>query len=114
MPRDVRIITGHGPDYTIEELQDCEMMLRSSLNVVCEAMQKGMSVEVMKRTRLLEEWKDYETGFFSCDEWISMIYQSLLHRSNLISIKSARDSTSSWCGSAMMVAVICALRSGLV
>ena len=87
MPLDVRIIVAHGPDYTIKELQAYETMVRSSLNVIRDAMQKDMSVEAMQQAHLLEEWEEYSHGFFSCDEWINMIYQSLLHQSNPASKK---------------------------
>lgn len=83
MPPDVRIVTGHGPDYTIEELLAYEKMVRSSLHTVRDAMQKGLSVEAMQEAHLLNEWKEYGRGFFSCDEWINMIYQSLIHQTKL-------------------------------
>jgi len=83
MPSDVRIVTGHGPDYTIEELLAYEKMVRSSLHTIRNAMQKGLSVEAMQEAHLLKECKEYGRGFFSCDEWINMIYQSLIDQSNL-------------------------------
>lgn len=92
MPSDVRIIIGHGPDYTIEQLKTYETMIRSSLNVVRDAMQNVVSVESMQQDNLLEEWKDYSHGFFSCDEWINMIYQSLIYKSNH-SLKNSKQWT---------------------
>lgn len=83
MPLDVRIIVGHGPDYTIKELLAYETMVRSSLNAVRDAMQNNTSVEAMQQANILEEWREYGNGIFSCDEWINMIYQSLIYRSNL-------------------------------
>lgn len=83
MPSDVRIIAGHGPDYTIKRLKTYETMIRSSMNAVRDAMQKDMNVEAMQQANILEEWEDFGNGFFSCDEWINMIYQSLIYRPNL-------------------------------
>jgi cyclase len=81
MPQDVTIITGHGPDYTIKELQAYETMVRSSLDAVRNAMQKRWTLKAMLEADLLKEWEEYSHGFFSRDEWIEMIYQSLLHHS---------------------------------
>lgn len=83
MPTDVRIIAGHGPDYTIEQLKAYEIMVRSSLNAVRNAIQNNMSVEEMQQANILGEWIEYSNGFFSCDEWINMIYQSLVYQYNL-------------------------------
>jgi len=83
VPSDVRIIAGHGPDYTVEQLKSYERMIDSSLRIVRDAKQQDMPLEAMQQAHLLKEWEDYSYGFFSCDEWINMIYQSLLHRSNL-------------------------------
>ena len=83
MPPDVRIVVGHGPDYTMDELKAYEKMVRSSLGAVRKAMQKNISVDAMQRNHLLKEWESYSHGFFSCDEWIRMIYQSLIYGFNL-------------------------------
>ena len=85
MPADVTIIAGHGPDYTIKELRAYETMVRSSLDAVRDAMQKSMTLEAMLQADLLREWTEYSHGFFSCDEWIKMIHQSLIHNSSISS-----------------------------
>ncbi|MFC2139201.1 MBL fold metallo-hydrolase [Bacteroidota bacterium] len=82
MPPDVRIIIGHGPDYTIKDVQDYEKMVRSSINIVSGLMKKGMSVAEMQKANLLSEWEDYAHGFFTSDEWISIIYHSLVYNSS--------------------------------
>ncbi|MBU1011573.1 MAG: MBL fold metallo-hydrolase [Bacteroidetes bacterium] len=78
MPPDVRIIVGHGPDYRIEDVKAYEKMIRSSLNLVHDAMNKGMSVKDIQQAGLLNRWEKYSNGFFSLNEWINMIYQSLV------------------------------------
>lgn len=80
MPPDVRIVIGHGPDYTIEEVKEYESMVQSSLNLVRDAMNQGMSVKDMQQAGLLNRWEKYSNGFFSLNEWINMIYQSLAFR----------------------------------
>ena len=52
-------------------------MVQSSLNIVRDAMNKGMSVKDMQEAGLLNRWERYSNGFFSLNEWINMIYQSM-------------------------------------
>lgn len=77
MPADVKIVAGHGPDITISELNSCTTMIRSSLQIVREAMQAGMSLEAMQHNRILDRWNEYGNGYFTCEQWIAMIYESL-------------------------------------
>jgi len=79
-PADVTIVTGHGPDCTVEDVRDYEKMVRASLRAVRDAMGSGRTVESMQRDGILEQWDAYGDGFFTCDEWINMIYQSLVYR----------------------------------
>ncbi|MBN2431634.1 MAG: MBL fold metallo-hydrolase [Acidobacteria bacterium] len=79
MPPDVRIVTGHGPDVTMAELREYARMVRASLRSVCEAMARGLDAAAMQRSGLLSEWAAYGHGYFSREDWIDLIYQSLLH-----------------------------------
>lgn len=78
MPPDVKIVVGHGPDFRIQDVQTYEKMIRSSLNTIRTAMQNGVTIKEIKNTNLLNEWKDYGNGFFSCDDWIEILYHSLI------------------------------------
>ena len=80
VPHDATIVVGHGPDYSVEQVLAYETMVRSSIRAVRDAMENGMSVQEMQQANILEEWKYYGDGYFSCDEWINMIYQSLIYQ----------------------------------
>ena len=90
MPPDVNIIVSHGPDYSIQELLQYEKMVRSSLHTVQNAIKKKMSLEEIHQAKLLDEWKKYSHGFFSCDEWINIIYRSLIHQRNAAAVSTEK------------------------
>jgi len=81
MPPDVRVVTGHGPEVTMTELRDYAWMVHASLRSVREAMAQGLDAAAMQRSGLLSEWAAYAHGYFSREDWIDLIYQSLLHES---------------------------------
>jgi glyoxylase-like metal-dependent hydrolase (beta-lactamase superfamily II) len=81
-PPDVRIIAGHGRDYTLEELKGYRDMLISTVDVIRKEIEKGKSIEDMKKERVLDRWrKDWTKLRDTTDAWIETIYFSLLRSS---------------------------------
>ena len=78
MPADVKIIAGHGPDYSIEQLKVYKDMLISTLEIVRNEMQKGTSPEEMKKKKILKDWEKWANQHFTCELWIDIIYNSLV------------------------------------
>jgi len=81
MPKDVRIIVSHGPDYTIDDIRKYEKMIRSSLNTIQEAMKNNMSLEAIQQANILDDWQEFNNGYFNFNEWIHIIFQSLIYES---------------------------------
>ena len=79
MPPDIRIVAGHGPDFSIQELRDYETMMRSSIRLVQDAIRKGMSLETMIKEGLLDRWESYAGGYMSCGEWTDHLFHILMH-----------------------------------
>lgn len=78
MPPDVKIIAGHGPDISNEELDAYRRMLLSTLNIIQKALKDGMTLEQMKQAEILKEWNQWGERHFSCDKWIEIVYHSLI------------------------------------
>ncbi|MFC1724442.1 MBL fold metallo-hydrolase [candidate division KSB1 bacterium] len=78
IPADVKIIAGHGPDYTVEQLKVYKNMLLSTLKIVRNEMKKGSSPEDMKKRKILKDWEKWANDFFTCELWIDIIYNSLV------------------------------------
>ena len=78
MPSDVKIIAGHGPDMSIDGLDKYREMLLSTLNIIQGALKNGKGLDEMKQAEILKEWRQWGKGYFTCDEWIEIVYFSLI------------------------------------
>jgi glyoxylase-like metal-dependent hydrolase (beta-lactamase superfamily II) len=77
MPADVKLIAGHGPDYTLEKLNKYREMILSTVAIVKKEISKGKSLDEMKKDKILTGWEQWANGFFSCNDWIEIVYHSL-------------------------------------
>ena len=77
LPAGVKIIPGHGPLSTTEDLKLYHRMLIETTDVVSKQKQSGKTLEQVKAQGLPAEWKDWGTGFINTDKWIELIYRSL-------------------------------------
>jgi cyclase len=76
LPAGAKLIPGHGPLSTIEDLRLYHRMLVETTAVVRKGMAAGKSLEQMKKDGLPEEWKAWGTGFIKTERWIETIYES--------------------------------------
>ncbi len=77
LPADVKIIPGHGPVSTLDDLKTYHRMLIETTNIVREAMGAGKSLEDIKAEGLPEEWSSWGSGFIPADRWLETIHRSL-------------------------------------
>lgn len=77
LPSDVKIIAGHGDDYTMKQLETYADMLFSTLEIIRNEMHKGTSLEDIKASKILRDWETWGTTHFSCDRWIDIVFHSL-------------------------------------
>ncbi|MFN2482648.1 MAG: MBL fold metallo-hydrolase [Pyrinomonadaceae bacterium] len=87
VPADVKIIPGHGPLSTIDDLKSYHRMLLATTDIVRRQIKAGKTMEQIKAAGLPEEWKTWGTGFIKTDRWIETVYKSLSNQ------KGARDTT---------------------
>lgn len=76
LPADVKIIPGHGPLSTLDDLKTYHKMLMTTTDIVRQKMNKKMSLEVIKKEGLPAEWASWGAGFINTDRWIETIYKS--------------------------------------
>lgn len=74
-PGEVRIITGHGREYNIEDLKNYKKMVDATYRIVTDEIKKNRSLEEIKKNNVLKDWTDWGVAF-TCDDWIEMIYNS--------------------------------------
>jgi glyoxylase-like metal-dependent hydrolase (beta-lactamase superfamily II) len=77
VPDDVKVIPGHGPLSTKDDLKKYHSMLVASTETVSKQMAEGKSVEDVKKAGLPEEWQSWSWSFISQDRWLETIYHSL-------------------------------------
>jgi len=77
IPDGAKLIPGHGPLSTIDDLKSYHRMLQQTTDIVRQKMTAGKTLEQIKSEGLPEEWKPWGTGFIKTDLWIETIYKSL-------------------------------------
>lgn len=73
IPSDAKIIPGHGPISTVNDLKTYHQMIVETTTVVREKM-KTKSLDEIKKEGLPEKYKSWSWEFISTDRWIETIY----------------------------------------
>ena len=76
IPADAKLIPGHGPLATLNDLKAYHQALVETSAIVQAAMKKGMSVDAIKKAGLPEKYKQWGSGFVKTDFWIETVYRS--------------------------------------
>lgn len=75
IPADAKLIPGHGPVSTMDDLKNYNEMLIDTTLIVRKQMKNGKSLEEIKRAGFSEKYKEAGSGFISTDAWIETIYK---------------------------------------
>jgi len=78
LPADVRIIPGHGPVSTLDDLRAYHTMLVETTAHVHKQMKDGKSLEQIKAAGLPEKYAAWSWGFVPTERWIETIFASLV------------------------------------
>lgn len=76
IPADAKLIPGHGPLSTIDDLKNYHQMLIETSAVVQKAMKENKSLDEIKKAGLPEKYKTWGANFIKTDFWIETIYKS--------------------------------------
>ena len=77
LPADVKVIPGHGPVLTLEEVKGYRDMIADTADIVRKQMAAGKTLDQIKAQGMPEKYKDLGTGFVKTDVWIQVIHTSL-------------------------------------
>lgn len=80
LPSDVKIIPGHGPLSTLQDLVEYRNMLEKTTKFIREKINAGKSLEQIKKEGFPEEWKKWGAGFISAERWAELVYRSLTEK----------------------------------
>jgi cyclase len=74
VPPDVKIIPGHGPLSTTQDMRKFMEMLRETRTLVAQAAGQGKTAEQMKSDHLLAKYEELGAGFIKTENWIDLLY----------------------------------------
>lgn len=77
IPEGAKLIPGHGPISTIDDLKSYHRMLVQTTEIIRGKIAAGKTLEQIKTESLPDEWKPWGTGFIKTDSWIETIHKSL-------------------------------------
>lgn len=77
VPPDVKIIPGHGPVSSLDDVRAYLTMLKETRAVVEKALKEHHTLDQMKQAKLLAPWKKYSGDFVNEDAFLETLYNSL-------------------------------------
>jgi len=76
LPADAKIIPGHGPLATVNDLKSYQMTIVETAKIVQDAMKAGKTLPEIKAAGLPEKYKEAGSGFIKTDMWIETLHRS--------------------------------------
>ncbi|CAN5477779.1 MBL fold metallo-hydrolase [soil metagenome] len=76
IPADAKLIPGHGPLATLDDLKVYHQTLVDTSNLIQAEMKKGRSLDEIKKAGLPEKYKEWGSGFIKTDFWIDTVHRS--------------------------------------
>ena len=77
LPADVKVIPGHGPISSLDDVRAYAAMLKATRDVVQKALKEKKTLDQMKQAKLLDPWKKYNGDFITEDAFLETLYNSL-------------------------------------
>jgi glyoxylase-like metal-dependent hydrolase (beta-lactamase superfamily II) len=77
LPPDVKVIPGHGPVSSLDDVRAYLGMLKETRDAVQKALQDGKTLDQMNQAKLLDPWKKYSGEFVTEDIFLETLYNSL-------------------------------------
>lgn len=77
IPAGAKLIPGHGPISTIDDLKSYHSMLQRTTEIVRGKISAGKTLDQIKSEGLPAEWAPWGAGFIKTDRWVETIYKSL-------------------------------------
>ena len=77
VPDDVKIVTGHGPVSSKEDLIRYSKMIRETTNYVQDQMASNQSLEQIQNSALPEVFTNWQSKLVPANVWVKMVYESI-------------------------------------
>jgi glyoxylase-like metal-dependent hydrolase (beta-lactamase superfamily II) len=76
-PKDAKIIPGHGPLASVDDLKAFHAMLVETTGIVRDRMKAGKTLDQIKKEGVPGKYASWGTGFINAERWIETIHRSL-------------------------------------
>lgn len=80
LPSDVKLIPGHGEIGSLQDLKEYHAMLTESLDLVRRRIDRGMTLEQVKKAGMPEKWSAWGSGYIATERWLEIVFNSLSSR----------------------------------
>ncbi len=77
-PEGVKVIPGHGPLSTVEDLENFHRVLTETVEIVRGRMQDGKNLGEIRAEGLPAKYAQWGTGFINNGQWLEIVYRSLI------------------------------------
>jgi cyclase len=77
LPANVKIIPGHGPISSLDDLKQYHQMLVETTAIVRQQKDAGKDVKQIQAQGLPEKYKEWGTGYVNTNRWLETIFNSL-------------------------------------
>lgn len=77
VPDDYRIVPGHGPLATKDDLKAFQAMLLETTGIVKKGIEQGKTVNQIKAAGFPAKYMDWGSGFINTDRRIDIVYNGL-------------------------------------
>ncbi len=76
-PDDVKLIAGHGRDYTLDDLREHYRMIVDTTEVIKKGIADGKNAQDMVEADVLKDWAKWSRPPVTSETWITRVYESL-------------------------------------
>jgi glyoxylase-like metal-dependent hydrolase (beta-lactamase superfamily II) len=73
LPKDVKIIPGHGPVSSVDDVKEYLSMLRETIALVHAGKRAGKTAEQMKAGKIFAKWEAWGKGFINPDFYLDEV-----------------------------------------
>jgi cyclase len=81
LPSGVRLVPGHGDDYSVDDLRRYHQTLVATIDRVREGFAAGRTAEELRQAGILRPWAAWDTNAFAVptnsDRWVDWVWASL-------------------------------------
>jgi glyoxylase-like metal-dependent hydrolase (beta-lactamase superfamily II) len=77
LPPDVKVIPGHGPVSSLDDVRGYITMLKETRAVVEKGIQAGNSLDQLKQQKVLAPWQKWNGDFITTEQWLVTVYNDL-------------------------------------